>query len=271
MALENHNFTKEERKAQKKARRLEKELRKSQALRENNQHGPVTQILCVRFGNKYGNEYVIKLRDMVARHITVPYRFNCLTDDPKPLEGVNNIVIPNKGYQRGWWHKVHMFDPSLPLEGRILYMDLDVVIHNNIDKLCNVWLDDFMGIRDFNRKFHPNYKYLNSSVMAWNARTQSHVYQNFMANPAQAQRLHGDQDWIWQNCREVLKFWPEEWVMSYKWEIRDKSELHMKDGQRQFKTVRDDVVPPKENSIMVFHGDPNPGQVKDKLIIDNWK
>jgi hypothetical protein len=107
--------------------------------------------------------------------------------------------------------------------------------------------------------------------MAWNARTQSHVYNNFMANPAQAQRLHGDQDWIWQNCREVLKFWPEEWVMSYKWEIRDKTELHMKDGQRQFKTIRDDIVAPKDNSIMVFHGDPNPGQVKDKLIVDNWK
>ena len=31
------------------------------------------------------------------------------TDDPKPLQGVNNIVVPNKGYARGWWHKVHMF------------------------------------------------------------------------------------------------------------------------------------------------------------------
>ena len=270
MALENHNFTKEERKAQKRARRLEKELRKTKQLRENND-GPVTQILCVRFGNKYGNEYVIKLRDMVARHITVPYRFNCLTDDPKPLQGVNNIVIPNKGYARGWWHKVHMFDPTLPLDGRILYMDLDVVIHRNIDKLCNVWLDDFMGIRDFNRKFHPGYKYLNSVVMAWNARTQSHIYQNFMNNPAQAQRLHGDQDYIHDKTkREDFIWWPDEWIQSYKWEMRDRRDLVRIDGKRNFKDKKQPVV--KENTcIAVFHGEPHPHECTDPWVVDKWK
>jgi len=270
MAIENHNFTKAERKAQKAARRLEKEFRNTDKLRQND-NGPVTNILCVRFGNKYGHEYVIKLRNMIARHCHVPYTFNCLTDDPKPIEGVNNIVITNKGYPRGWWHKVHMFDPSLPLEGRILYMDLDVVVHKSIDKFCNVWLDDFIGIRDFNRKFHPGYKHLNSSVMAWNARTQQKIFQRFIENPAHAQKLHGDQDWIWQQCREELRFWPDEWIQSYKWEIRSRDELTMRDGQRNFRDIRNDIKPHSDCSIAVFHGDPNPAQVKDSFVVDNWQ
>ena len=32
-----------------------------------------------------------------------------------------------------------------------------------------------------------------------------------------------------------------------------------------------DVVPPKENSIMVFHGDPNPEICKDPWVVENWK
>jgi len=92
-------------------------------------------VLCVRFGNKYGPEYVERLRNMVARHLTIPYEFVCLTDDQHPIEGVRNIILSDQGYTKKWWHKVHMFDPSLGLNGRILYLDLDVVIVNNIDKL----------------------------------------------------------------------------------------------------------------------------------------
>ena len=87
---------------------------------------PIT-VLCVRFGNKYGREYVERLRNMVSRHLTVPYEFACLTDDHHDIPGVRKIYQPNANYARGWWHKVHMFDSTLPLKGRILYLDLHVL------------------------------------------------------------------------------------------------------------------------------------------------
>lgn len=227
-------------------------------------------ILCVRFGNKYGREYVERLRNMISRHITVPYEIVCLTDDQHSISDVRKIYQPNSNYARGWWHKVHMFDSNLPLAGRILYFDLDVVICNNIDKLATYSTKNFIGIHDFNRKFFPSWQYLNSSVMAWNHGTQSHIYNQFIKDPNQAQRLQGDQDWIWKLCKENIKFWPKEWIMSYKWEIRSRDELIVANAKRQFKTVKDDVKVHPECSVAVFHGEPNPLDVRDKFVIDNW-
>ena len=228
-------------------------------------------ILCVRFGNKYGREYVERLRNMISRHITVPYELACLTDDQHPIDGVRKIYQPNSNYARGWWHKVHMFDPSLPLAGRILYFDLDVVIHQNIDKLTAYNKNHFVGIHDFNRKFFPSWNYLNSSVLAWNHGSQSHIFDQFKKDPNQAQRLQGDQDWIWKLCQSKIKFWPKEWIMSYKWEIRSRDELMVSNAKRQFKTVKDNVNIHPDCSVAVFHGEPNPQDVQDKFVVDNWQ
>lgn len=227
-------------------------------------------ILCVRFGNKYGREYVERLRNMIARHCTVPYEFACLTDDQHPIEGVRTVYQPNANYQKGWWHKVHMFDPNLPLSGRILYFDLDVVICNNIDKLTYHKVDSFVGIHDFNRKFFPSWQYLNSSVLAWNHGAESYIWTKFKEKPADAQRLQGDQDWIWKLARDRIVFWPKDWIMSYKWELRSRDELTVVSGHRIFKTVKDDVMIPQNCSVAVFHGEPNPLDVKDKFVLDNW-
>jgi hypothetical protein len=260
--------TKEQRKRRKALLRGEKE--NQQALASIDPNVKIT-VLCVRFGNKYGREYVERLRNMVSRHMTIPYEFVCLTDDQHPVAGVRSIVQPNANYARGWWHKVHMFDPNIPLSGRILYFDLDVVIHANINKLAGYLTKEFVGIHDFNRKFHANWKYLNSSVLAWNHRSQTHIWDQFKNNPKEAQRMPGDQDWIWKLSQSTIKFWPREWIQSYKWEIRSREELTLTNGKRQFTNVRDDVVIESGCSVAVFHGDPNPCAVRDKFVLDNWR
>lgn len=228
-------------------------------------------ILCVRFGKSYGREYVERLRNMVSRHLTVPYEFVCLTDDPIPIDGVKSIVQPNAGYARGWWHKVHMFDPSLPIQGRILYFDLDIVVVNNLNILINNLDHEFYGILDFNRKFHKGYRSLNSSMLSWIHGSQNKLYTEFRKDPASAQRLHGDQDWIWRHCRDQIKFWPQEYIQSYKWEIRSREELEVKHGRRNFKQVNDAVNISPNCSVLVFHGEPKPQDVQDKIVIDNWR
>jgi hypothetical protein len=228
-------------------------------------------ILCVRYGSKYGREYVEKLRNMISRNITVPYKLFCLTDDPRAIDGVHIIHQPASNYAKLWWQKVHMFDPRLPLKGRILYFDLDVVICGNIDRMTQNLGKDFMGIQDFNRKFYPSWKMLNSSVISWIHGDHSEIWFNFSQNPKVAMRLHGDQDWIWSQAKHKIKFWPKEWIQSYKWEVRSREELIMRNGQRGFKTVRDDVVVSKDCSVMVFHGEPNPLDVQDKIVVEHWR
>ena len=163
-----------------------------------------------------------------------------------------------------------MFDPDLPINGRIVYFDLDVVIHDNIDNLTIGHGNTFLGIKDFNRKFHPAWMYLNSSVMSWIHGTQTHIYQQFNNNPNEAQKLQGDQDWIWKTSKDRIKFWPIDWILSYKWEIRSREELVLKDGKRNFKSVTNPKIP-KNCSVCVFHGDPNPHDVLDPYVVDNWR
>lgn len=271
MELSKDTETKDERKKRKALARIEKANAEAIELMQANPGQPIVTILCVRFGNKYGREYVERLRNMVARHMTLPYEIVCLTDDQHPIDGVRSIVQPSANYAKGWWHKVHMFDPGLPIRGRILYFDLDVVIHNNIDRLATFLPAQFVGIHDFNRKFYANWINLNSSVMAWTHGTQSHIWNQFKNNPKDAMRLPGDQDWIWKTSKDRIKFWPKEWIQSYKWEIRSKEELVVLNGKRQFKEVRHDIVPHPECCVAVFHGDPNPCAVNDQFVIDNWK
>ena len=40
-------------------------------------------VLCVRWGDKYDDTYVKKLKELLDRHLTAPFNFYCLTDNPK--------------------------------------------------------------------------------------------------------------------------------------------------------------------------------------------
>lgn len=228
-------------------------------------------VLCVRFGTRYGIEYVERLRNMVARNISIPYEFVCLTDDPTPIDGVRNIVMPQQSYPRLWWHKIHMFDPSLGIRNRIIYFDLDIVIHNNIDKLVNLPDNKFLGIKDFNRAFHPSWNQLNSSAMSWIGGEHSDIWEKFKLDPKGPMRqFPGDQDWIWHCAKSSIEFWPDNWLMSYKWEVRNRSELVVKNGRRNFAEIKTPNVP-NDCCVLVFHGDPKPQDVKDPIVVDNWK
>jgi hypothetical protein len=269
-------LSKQERKNLKAQQKLLKASRETSLVQKNinpiniNDQEILT-VVCVRFGTGYGREYVERLRNMVTRNLTIPHEFVCLTDDQHPISGVRSIVQSNANYRKQWWHKVHLFDSKLPLRGRILYLDLDVIIFKKIDKLVLNLGTEFFGIRDFNRKFHSGWQQLNSSAMTWVHGTQSEIYEKFIKDPNGATRLHGDQDWIWKIAKGNLKFWPDRWIQSYKWEIRQREDLVSRDGRKGFKTVKEDLNIDHECCVAVFHGYPNPADVQDKIVVDNWR
>ena len=84
-------------------------------------------------------------------------------------------------------------------------------------------------------------------------------------------RYQGDQDWIRVCITQNFNFWPDEWIQSYKWEMRSKPRFDSKPrGQRDF-AINGDPTIKDDTSIAVFHGDPNPHNCKDQWVIDNWK
>ena len=56
----------------------------------------MNHVVCVKWGNKYISKYANVLNNMVKRHTTVPFQFQCLTDDPAGLDPeINVIKLPN--------------------------------------------------------------------------------------------------------------------------------------------------------------------------------
>ena len=231
-------------------------------------------VVCLKYGDKYGPEYVNKLHSMVKRHLTLPYEFVCFTERPQGIDPEIRIekldLIP--GIQ-GWWYKPMFFNPDLPIKGNILFLDLDIIIFNNIDKLFTYKTNEFCIIRDFNRYIIRDYNKFNSSIFRLNNfnRTHSNVYQEFIKDPkVPMSRFHGDQDWIRFCIQKNYNYWPDEWIQSYKWEMRNRPKFDNKPrGQRDFAEKGDPVVK-DATSVAVFHGDPNPHICKDQWVIDNW-
>ena len=57
-------------------------------------------VICIKWGKKYGSDYVNTLHSMVSRHLSRPFRFVCFTDD---FEGINDDIevkaIPKIGFK----------------------------------------------------------------------------------------------------------------------------------------------------------------------------
>ena len=230
-------------------------------------------VLCLKHGTKYPADYVNKLYNMVKRHCTLDIEFVCLTDDAVGIDpNVKILTLPLE--LKGWWCKPYMFSNELPLKGAVLYMDLDVVISNNIDHLFTYEPKSWCIIRDFTRKMRPSWEKYNSSVIRFRAGELDYLWKDFKKNRNQYEsKYFGDQDWLYDAAKRTpATLFPDEWIQSWKWEIRQSKDLAygMPKGKRKLRVI-ENVTPPKECCICVFHGDPNPDNCDDPWVLDNWK
>lgn len=211
---------------------------------------------------------------MVKRNLTIPFEFVCFTEDPTDIHSNIRIeplqLMPGVS---GWWYKPMFFNPKLGLNGTVLFFDLDVIVFKNIDHFFTYEPDKFCIIRDFNRHVVRNYNKFNSSIFRLTPGMHQHVYTNFIKEPGNAiKRYQGDQDWLRASIKDgTYVYWPDEWIQSYKWEMRGRPKFDNKPrGARDFAVNGDPIIKP-ETSVAVFHGDPNPHNCKDNWVIENWQ
>lgn len=200
----------------------------------------VITVACVEAGNYEGRgtEYVNKLRSMVRRHLPVPHRFVCLTDEVYPREGVERIPLV-MGPQ-GWWSKVELFRPGL-FSGRVLALDLDTLVVGSLDAL--VKLKGTVHLRDWgwDRDLYGN------AIMLWDAGEHEEVWARY--TPEVARRLRGDNDWMFE-----LGGWPalpKGLNVSYRY--------HCKDG------------PPAGAVTVSMHGRPKCHEITRGWVSEAWR
>lgn len=230
---------------------------------------------CVIHGDKYSWQYVERLQSMLSRNFTPRVNLHVWTEkDRHPPGSVIKHTLTEwpgvHGPKKSWWYKLQMFDPSHDISGPLLYFDLDVVIVSNLDWMLELPLSQFWTVRDFRYLWKSDRYDINSSVMYWDVNAYSWVWQDFLQRD-RVQLMHhypGDQDYLNATIpKNQVGFLDSSKVRSWRWEI--------KDGGYNYKSrtyQRPDAGSQWGNSdsIIVFHGDPKPHQIHDRLIEQYW-
>ena len=88
----------------------------------------------------YNHRHVNALYSMVSEHLTIPHRMICITDDPIgiecevfPLWEFDHLDLPRG--QTNNYRCLKLFDIAENLGERLLVLDLDILIRQNIDSL----------------------------------------------------------------------------------------------------------------------------------------
>jgi hypothetical protein len=216
-------------------------------------------VICLKWGTKYGPEYVNRLYAGVKRNTTVDFNFYCFTEDATGIRPeVNILPLPFADKLDSWWNKLAMFSPDLPfIPGtQLFYIDLDTLIVGNIDKFLLIKTPSMMALRDFYHGVAVSAGLVGSGLMAWKHGKYSHVWTKFIGNPekhTKAAGTYGDQWWIEQKVSNIVfwqDFFPNQ-VVSFK--------VHCRKGI------------PNDARIICYHGRPSIPESMEKInTVEKW-
>lgn len=216
-------------------------------------------ILCMKWGTKYGPEYVNRLYAMARRHLSGEFGFVCLTDDATGIRTeVRCLPIPplnlelKPGQKDFAWRKLTTFEADLhSLKGTALFLDLDVVIVGRLDEFFTQ-PGEFLIIRDYPRFWRSRARFIgNSSVYRFRLGAHADVLAHFRAHMDEVQQAHRNEQHFLSHFlhrQGRLGYWPGGWCPSFKydcipaWPSNHWREPFVPEGAR----------------IVVFHGEVNP-------------
>ena len=144
-------------------------------------------VVCMKWGTRYGPDWVNRLYGMVARSTTWNFRFVCFTDDASGIRSeVECQPLPEVRFDAGrigkYWPKLGLMQEGLGgLAGMTLFLDLDLVLIDSLDAFFEL-PGRFLIIREWK---DPHLGYGNSSVVRFFAGAEKAVLERFYATPEQ--------------------------------------------------------------------------------------
>jgi hypothetical protein len=214
----------------------------------------------------YSAEHVNKMVKMLQRHLTLPYRVICLTDNPEGLEcETQPIPAPELLRYGGCWNRLWLFSQEATRLGEyVVSLDLDTVITDNINPL-------FQGLGDF-KIWQGFYAKLRCCGAFWALKTGSHtgVWDQFnsedLVKNIKSSYMHpdcmkagytigSDQSWMATKIPDMPTWTAEDGVLSYRCEARGELPI----GAR----------------LVNFHGFEDPSlptcQKESPWILEHWR
>ncbi len=218
-------------------------------------------VVCLKWGDKYSSEYVNRLYNMVNRNLNVPFVFHCITENSEGIFSTINILsLPDLGL-KGWWYKLSIFQEDFyGLSGQILFLDLDIVITNDITKLVNYSPNKLCISQD------QKIGRYNSSVMCFKIGSFAYIWNSFWQQREKViESYHGDQDWIERVCISA-EVYPKPLIVSFKYDCDSRAKFAGGALGKHLRRIgwfrpKKYAKLPKNTSVVLFHGKPDPEDV----------
>jgi hypothetical protein len=189
----------------------------------------VVNFITLKWGTKYGPEYVNRLYANLLNAYNGEFEFYCFTDDAKGLHPAIHIrdikdlrPNPTKCFTI---EKIYLFDPNISkLSGPCVLLDLDILIINDL----NIYLSNYNFIEG---RFIKNYwngielgkilskygrNWINSSFVTWKEDQLIYILDFYKKHKEVIEFKYGDLDFfLFQAIRDKLNYHPEKIIYSY--------------------------------------------------------
>lgn len=218
-------------------------------------------IITLKWGDRYGADYVNRLASSVRRHTTGPVSVVCFTDDARGIDPqvevhpIPEIDLPADAMVTGW-RKLCLFRADLPIEGLGLFLDLDIVITGPLDDFFTFGEEAAIPIIHnwvpaHKTWFRPDPQIGNSSVFRFHLNHCGFVWDKFHAEKEWAlANFRPPQSYLTHCIRPKMVYWPDPWVRSFKRHCLPVFPLNLL------------LAPtlPRDARIVAFHGRPDPDE-----------
>ena len=213
----------------------------------------------MKWGSRYGSDFVNRLYTSIKRHTKRPTQLYCFTDDKS---GVNQNIIckslpeinlPNN-ISLTPWRKLSVWKyPLENLKGDILFLDLDLVITGNLDQFFDYKPGKYCVIENWTQL---GQNIGNTSCFRFPVGKYTFIYEKFQKNPERIwKRYHIEQVFLSATIKDQV-FWPAEWCKSFKHNLLPKWPFR----------IWKPAPLPEKTSVVAFTGKPDP----DDVINGTW-
>lgn len=213
----------------------------------------------MKWGTRYGPEFVNRMWAAVQRNTARPTRLVCLTDDRAGIDdavashAIPDINLPPDLINTPWRKLTLWTSPLADLSGDVLFLDLDLVITGSLDEMFDFEPGRYCVIENWTQKGQGNG---NTSAFRFPVGKYTHIFNDFQENPDRilsAYRI--EQLYISREIGEMV-FWPELWCASFKHTLMPRWPLNF------FKAP----MLPTETRIVAFTGKPD----QDEAMRGEW-
>jgi hypothetical protein len=218
-------------------------------------------VICLKWGDRYGSEFVNRLFSMVRRNTKRPLRFICVTDDTNDLvEGIEIRPMPEftlpetfryKGFRRMFLFQESLYD----LSGDVLHLDLDLLVTGSIDDFFDYKPEEPYIVSE--NWTQPGVGIGNMSVFRYRIGALTKIWNRFSADPLGMLKEYTNSQTFCSRTLGDFAMYPLEWCTGFK------TALIPAWPMRYFTEPR---RPSPETRVVAFTGKPD----MDEAIRGEW-